>query len=68
MYIQFEKVRLRTQGSLLPVIFLSKCERCKALVEAEDEDAHRDYHEEIDANFTACMEQAKRHVPEPRYG
>ena len=49
---------------------LCACLVCGALVHSSDKwrEAHRANHDALNKLLDKIMEQAKRHVPEPRYG
>ncbi len=57
--VQFEPSRVSLR--------LMRCTLCHAVVEANDADDHRHWHDCHVKEHDRIMEQARRHVPEPRY-
>jgi hypothetical protein len=63
--VQFKDVSARF---VIGLVSVSKCTLCHSLVLSEDADDHRKWHDEHVKVHDSILAQAKRHVPEPRYG
>lgn len=59
--VQFEPVKVPRGG-------LVSCTLCWAVVKEAHADEHRRWHDKHVRAHDRIMEQAQRHVPEPRYG